>query len=51
MTPAHERLEACEIHVGEPGNRLIEDLDLVALEGTAQFRFAIPARMLGFTRM
>ena len=37
MAPAGERLEARQIHVGEPGDRLIMNFDFVALDGTSQF--------------
>ena len=38
MAPAHQRLEAGEVHVGEPRDRLVVDLDLVALDGAAELR-------------
>ena len=39
VPPPHQRFEARQIHVGETGDRLINNLDLVPLEGAAQFRF------------
>jgi hypothetical protein len=39
MAPAHQRLEACEVHVGQPCDRLVMNLDLVPLDGAAEFGF------------
>ena len=36
MAPAHQRFETGELHVGEARDRLVDDLDLVALDGAAQ---------------
>ena len=38
VAPPHQRLEAGKLHVGQARDRLIEHLDLVALDGAAQFR-------------
>ncbi len=37
MAPAHQRLEAREMHVGKAGDGLVVNFDLVALDGAAQF--------------
>ena len=39
MIPAHERLEAGDGSVLEPHDRLVEHLDLLALERAAEIRF------------
>ena len=39
MIPARQRLEAGDRAILEPHDRLVEDLDLLALERAAQFGF------------
>ena len=36
MTPADQGLETSEAHVAQTGDRLVDDFDLVALDGAAQ---------------
>ena len=39
VAPAHQGLETGEMQIGQPGDRLIMNFDLVSLDGAAQFLF------------